>query len=78
MDAHSCGCYRWALLYIVFYIIVLYIFLFFSYNSVIILDLFQGKATGDLYIDDYHTHEYRSGQFALRKFTFENNQLINR
>ena len=38
----------------------------------------QGKAAGELYIDDYHTHQYKNLEFAHRMFTYADNKLINR
>ena len=43
-----------------------------------IMCLFQGEAQGDLYVDDYHTHEYRRGQFIHRQFTYTAGQLSSK
>ncbi|CAH1791374.1 unnamed protein product [Owenia fusiformis] len=46
------------------------------YTLVIALNK-QGRASGDLYIDDYQSFSYKNGEFIHRKFTFENNKLTN-
>lgn len=38
----------------------------------------QGKASGDMYADDYHTFQYQKGKYLHRQFTFSNNKLTNR
>ena len=35
----------------------------------------QGEAEGDLYIDEYDNHNYQSGQYIKRHFTFFHNKL---
>ncbi|XP_071162739.1 neutral alpha-glucosidase AB-like isoform X2 [Mytilus edulis] len=37
----------------------------------------QGKASGDMYADDYHTFQYQNGKYLHRQFTFSNNKLTN-
>jgi len=37
----------------------------------------QGAATGSLYVDDYHTFNYRKGEYIIRSFTFEHNELTS-
>ncbi|KAK6182964.1 hypothetical protein SNE40_010527 [Patella caerulea] len=38
----------------------------------------QGSAKGELYLDDYHTFQYRNGEYLLREFTFNNNNLSSK
>ena len=38
----------------------------------------QGHAKGDLYHDDFHTFQYKNGQYVHRDFLFENGQLSSR
>lgn len=38
----------------------------------------QGRAEGDLYVDDYHTFQYQQGKYLHRRFTFADNQFTNR
>ncbi|KAH3851871.1 hypothetical protein DPMN_094358 [Dreissena polymorpha] len=37
----------------------------------------NGFANGSLYVDDYHTFNYRKGEYILRYFTFEHNELLS-
>ena len=46
------------------------------YTLYIALDS-TNSASGDLYLDDFHTFDYENGVFALRKFTFVNGKLTN-
>lgn len=47
------------------------------YTLTIALDQ-NASAEGDLYIDDYMTHEYKQKKYSLRKFVFANNKLTNK
>ncbi|XP_078489948.1 neutral alpha-glucosidase AB-like isoform X1 [Ciona intestinalis] len=38
----------------------------------------QGKADGEIYLDDGHTFDYRKGVYNYKKLTFENNVLSSR
>ena len=46
------------------------------YTLFIALDA-SGRAEGELYLDDEHTHEFQSGNFARRKFTFADGRLTS-
>ena len=37
----------------------------------------QGGASGDLYHDDFHSFQYRTGRFVHRQFTFADNKLTS-
>ncbi|KAL3874005.1 hypothetical protein ACJMK2_037076 [Sinanodonta woodiana] len=38
----------------------------------------QGKASGELYVDDYHSLKYKNGQFVHKQFQFSNNILSSK
>lgn len=40
--------------------------------------ILQGTAVGNLYIDDYHTFQYKNGEYTHREFIFENKKLENK
>jgi hypothetical protein len=46
-------------------------------RSTVVYDFvwFQGAAKGSLYIDDYHTFNYRQGEYLLRDFSFDQNEF---
>lgn len=46
------------------------------YTLVVALDS-HSQADGELYIDDYHSFDYKKGHFLRRKFTFANNKLTS-
>ena len=41
------------------------------------LIIFQGEANGELYIDDFHSFNYKLSFFIHRQFIFANNELRN-
>ena len=38
----------------------------------------KGLAVGDLYHDDFHSFQYKSGKFVHRQFTLADNKLTSR
>jgi len=40
--------------------------------------LLQGRARGDLYIDDYQTFDYRQGAYIHKEFILEDSQLTSK
>ena len=38
----------------------------------------QGRARGDLYIDDYQSFDYRQGAYIHREFVLEDGQLTSK
>lgn len=47
------------------------------FTFIVCLDA-EGKANGSLYVDDYHTFNYRKGDYLLREFIFENKEFKSR
>lgn len=50
------------------------IYVYDIYNHISTL-LLQGKAKGNLYIDDGHSYKYKEGEYLVRQFSFSDNQL---
>ena len=38
----------------------------------------QGRAEGEVFMDDGHTYEYKNGKFNYKKLVFENKVLSSR
>jgi len=45
------------------------------FTLIITLDK-KNEAVGSLYVDDYHSFDYKNGKFAHMQYTYSNNQLI--
>ena len=49
-----------------------------SFHNYAFICSLQGKADGQMYVDDYHSYEYKQGAYALTNLSFHNFKLENK